>query len=628
MTGRPADLGWDMNNLRISTKLAIAFAALILAFAASSVVLFFSLHKIQQASESTERSLTLAREIEIVMADMTDQQNSMRAFVANPTQVSQLADYAEAKAAVAKRLDAFEATTTVPEQKARAQDMRKAMADWHAEVGDPIIALAKNPATLEQARELTGKPSFKKIRVAKTAITELAAERVALRTAEREAAMKTAITALIVGGLASIAIAVAMALLLARAVAAPVNAMTGVMRKLADGDNTVDVPHTDRRDEIGEMAAAVLVFKEAALEKIRLEGEAAGHRQQAENERLEREREKAEENAQDAIAIGSLAEALDRLAAGDLTYRITAAFAPKAAKLKEDFNAAAVRLEQAMRAISASTGGIGNGSDEIAMAADDLSRRTEQQAASLEETAAALDEITATVRKTASGARDAAAIVGDARKGAEQSGRIVHEAVAAMGAIESSSDQIGQIIGVIDEIAFQTNLLALNAGVEAARAGDAGKGFAVVASEVRALAQRSADAAKEIKSLISTSTNQVKSGVDLVGQTGAALQQIVRQVADIDRLVNEIAASAAEQATGLHEVNAAVNQMDQVVQQNAAMVEESTAATHSLKGEATELSTLVGKFQVGDGDDQDANGRNPVHAAHARIGGAFLRGAA
>jgi methyl-accepting chemotaxis protein len=168
-----------------------------------------------------------------------------------------------------------------------------------------------------------------------------------------------------------------------------------------------------------------------------------------------------------------------------------------------------------------------------------------------------------------------------------------------MGAIEDSSKQISQIIGVIDEIAFQTNLLALNAGVEAARAGDAGRGFAVVAQEVRALAQRSAEAAKEIKTLISTSTQQVSQGVSLVGQTGEALQRIVAKVGEIDALVTEIAASAAEQATGLNEVNTAVNQMDQVVQQNAAMVEESTAATHSLKGETGELVRLMARFQVG-----------------------------
>ncbi|MBP7650287.1 MAG: methyl-accepting chemotaxis protein, partial [Phenylobacterium sp.] len=235
----------------------------------------------------------------------------------------------------------------------------------------------------------------------------------------------------------------------------------------------------------------------------------------------------------------------------------------------------------------------------IAGASDDLSRRTEQQAASLEETAAALDEITATVKKSADGASHARAVVQTAKTGAADGGEIVRQAVLAMGEIEKSSTQISQIIGVIDEIAFQTNLLALNAGVEAARAGEAGKGFAVVASEVRALAQRSAEAAKEIKALISASSTQVGSGVQLVGKTGQALEMLVAQVDEIDGLVGEIAASAKEQATGLNEVNAAVNKMDQVTQQNAAMVEESTAAAHALNGEAVELRRLMGDFRTG-----------------------------
>ncbi len=303
------------------------------------------------------------------------------------------------------------------------------------------------------------------------------------------------------------------------------------------------------------------------------------------------------------------------LADGDLTYRIEGEFAPKAAQLKTDFNAAIAQLQQAVSVVVANIAGIRSGAGEISQAADDLSRRTEQQAAGLEETAAALDEITATVNKTASGARQASDVVQAAKGDAETSGVIVRDAVSAMQAIEGSSSQISQIIGVIDEIAFQTNLLALNAGVEAARAGEAGPGFAVVASEVRALAQRSAEAAKEIKTLISTSTTQVGSGVKLVGQTGEALQRIVDRVAETDGLVSEIAASAQEQAVGLAEVNTAVNQMDQVTQQNAAMVEQSTAASHSLAQEAQSLQASVAQFRVGD------NVQAPVsRTASARVG--------
>ncbi len=303
--------------------------------------------------------------------------------------------------------------------------------------------------------------------------------------------------------------------------------------------------------------------------------------------------------AQQAEVVEGLAASLTRLADGDLTCGLTNSFAPEYERLRSDFNQAVERLAEAMRAILINANAIGAGTGEISKASDDLSRRTEQQAATLEQTSAALDQITATVSRTAQGAGEARQVVTTAKGDAERSGTVVRDAVSAMGAIETSARDIGQIIGVIDEIAFQTNLLALNAGVEAARAGDAGRGFAVVASEVRALAQRSAQAAKEIKTLISTSSKHVAHGVKLVDETGSALTRIAVQVEQIDRVVAEIAASAQEQSTALHEVNKAVNQMDQMTQQNAAMTEESTAAAHSLVEEAQQLERLLGRFQVG-----------------------------
>ena len=391
---------------------------------------------------------------------------------------------------------------------------------------------------------------------------------------------------------------------LGRSVSRPVAALADRMRSLAAGDRETSIPGSARRDEIGGMAAALEVFREAAIEKERLEQEAAEQREAAERERAAAEAEKARVAEEDRATVSALGQGLSAMAGGDLTYRMALDVPPRAEQLKADFNLAIGQLQQAVSVVVANVAAIRSGSGEISHAADDLSRRTEQQAASLEETAAALDEITATVNRTAAGARQASDVVQAARGDAQKSGEVVRDAVSAMSAIEQSAQQISQIIGVIDEIAFQTNLLALNAGVEAARAGDAGRGFAVVASEVRALAQRSAEAAKEIKVLISASTAQVGSGVQLVGQTGEALQRIVGRVAEIDGLVSEIAASAQEQATGLQQVNTAVNQMDQVTQQNAAMVEQSTAASHSLAQEAEQLAGSVARFRIDDGARQ------------------------
>jgi methyl-accepting chemotaxis protein len=381
-------------------------------------------------------------------------------------------------------------------------------------------------------------------------------------------------------------------------ISTPLTNLSRTMEVLAQGSVDVEVVGALRKDEVGAMARSVQVFKDNAL-ALR-SAEAAQQRLSAETE-AERVRNQQTADAaarEQAFVMEHIATGLTKLAEGDLTYRVDIDFPQAYQRLQGDFNGAITQMEEAMRTIVHAANSIGSGSDEIASAADDLSRRSEQQAASLEETAAALDEITATVKRSSAGAVEASRVVTSTRSDAERSAVVVRGAVEAMNQIEKSSQSISQIIGVIDEIAFQTNLLALNAGVEAARAGDAGRGFAVVAQEVRALAQRSADAAKEIKTLISTSSQQVSQGVSMVGQTGEALQAIVGKVSEIDALVSEIAAGGAEQATGLNEVNAAVNQMDQTVQQNAAMVEQSTAASHALKGEANGLMQMIGRFQV------------------------------
>jgi methyl-accepting chemotaxis protein len=397
----------------------------------------------------------------------------------------------------------------------------------------------------------------------------------------------------------TILFALAVFLLSRKTVTQPIRSLAADMESLAGGNTDIDCTGIGRKDEIGAMAAAVEVFRKAAIDNKRLSEEAEAARVQGEKDRLSAQQD-AEAAAAERLrtATSGLAAGLKQLAAGNLAFELDQAFATDFEPLRHDFNRSVQQLCDTLSAISIGISAIDDGTREISAGANDLSKRTEQQAASLEETAAALDEITANVSNSSKRTEEARAAATEANLSAAKSAEVVSHAEEAMQRIEASSQQISSIIGVIDEIAFQTNLLALNAGVEAARAGEAGKGFAVVAQEVRELAQRSAQAAKEIKGHIQKSSAEVDSGVKLVRETGIALQTIGEQIVGINKHMESIATSAREQSTGLAEVNTAVNSMDQTTQQNAAMVEQSTAASATLAMEAAKLREHVSQFKL------------------------------
>ncbi len=594
----------SFSNMRIGRKLALSFAGILGVLIILSGIVIKSLGDVDFAIFWNVHTYQVLERANQVMAAMVNRETGLRGYLISGDQAF-LEPYKTGQEHFNQAFDALvQLTSDNPVQQKRLGDIKAFAETWQSQIAEPEIKLARDAATREQARAMEtaggGKVSIDGIR---GLIHDLSASERSLLSVRSDAqnwASEMARWSMILGSVAAALLAIGFGWLLTRTIASPVTMLTNTMGQLASGNLNVPVDETERKDEIGAMARAVQIFKESGLRLKAAEAEAERIRQVTEQAQAKTNAERAQAAAEQADVVSNVATGLERLSAGQLTYRIEKSFPPNFEKLRIDFNGALSKLEETLTVVSRNTRAIRSGSTEISAASDDLSRRTEQQAASLEETAAALDEITTTVKKTSEGTVQAQSVVASTKSDAETSGKVVGQAVDAMSAIEKSSHQVTQIISVIDEIAFQTNLLALNAGVEAARAGEAGRGFAVVASEVRALAQRSAEAAKEIKTLIATSSQQVSAGVGLVNKTGEALKRIVGQVAEINSVVSEIATSTQEQATALQQVNTAINQMDQVTQQNAAMVEQSTAASQALAKEAAELVQLVSRFEIAD----------------------------
>ncbi|WP_051273027.1 methyl-accepting chemotaxis protein [Sphingomonas phyllosphaerae] len=587
-----------LNSLPIGKKIAAAFCAVILAVLVMMTVLWMLLSRIEATSDVGARGQeVLAQSLQIEIG-MLRQNSQMRGFLVTGDE-GYLKQYHEGQSQVADgtaKLHTLFADR--PAQRAKVDESLARAADWRQQVADPMIALARTDrmAAQERLRAVSKKVTLVPVLAPLRELRDEETARGEEASAARTSALLTGKIALALGGLAMIGIAVLVSMLLSRALARPVVRLTGVMDTLARGDHGLSVPDTERADELGSMSRAVLVFRDAAAAK-------------------------AQADAEQQQVMTEVGAALARLAEADLCATLRG-FPPSYAALERDFNTAVERLAAALGTVRGSAGGIATSTAEMHAATDDLAQRAEQQAASLAESAAAVTEIASSVRATADEAKAAIGVVDRATADVRHSEEIVRRTMAAINDIERSSNEIAEIIALIDGLSFQTNLLALNAGVEAARAGDAGKGFAVVASEVRALAERSADAARDINARITNTVQRVRSGVELAQETDTSLRAITSGIDEIATFVTKIADSAASQAASIGQVNVAIGEMDSATQANAAMVEEVTAACRLLTTETVTLEGQVNRFRVDASSARAAPAapvRRPVRAAPATV---------
>jgi methyl-accepting chemotaxis protein len=561
-------------SMNIPKKLGVSFLIVSLSAAIMTIVFFVNIWEIRSATTRNNHAQEVYAKALTLETSILRENSQLRGFLVTADK-SYLKSYEEARKeydTTSQELAAMLTDRTEQELLAKSNaEKTKWRRTWSDRLTDWVKEGRRDEA--QQAVRDAGKAVLTSdIVLPLRAIREQETAAIASNAASQDNAIGTAIIALILGGVMLIGVVITLQMVLSRSIARPITALTRLMAELARGRNDIEVPGSERGDELGDMARAVVVFRDAAKAKVS----------------DDRERE---------LALQAIGSGLHSLSEADLTARLTD-LPPSFHQLAADFNRAVQNLSGLTSDVRGSAGTIRSNIEEIRQATDHLSARSEQQAASLRETAAAVGEITQGVREGAASAGEANRAVTEARNEAEKGGEIVAKSITAMNGIDQASREIVDIITVIDGIAFQTNLLALNAGVEAARAGDAGKGFAVVASEVRALAQRSADAASDVKARILSAIEHVRSGVVLVDETGNALQRIISKVSDVSTVVDVIARSSEQQAHSLGQVNIAIGEIDSVTQQNAAMVEESTAAASLLAQECGTLMASVMRFNV------------------------------
>ncbi|MCM2435929.1 methyl-accepting chemotaxis protein [Agrobacterium rosae] len=631
-----------MQNITIAKKIYFSSAFALALLAGMMVNDRFANDKVAQARGIADREELILEGISVAQTAFLNGKIGVRDMALADNDESLRKAYDLTQKSTQDGIDALGIPISVALKPAALEDIRGGLQAYSAGASEVLKSIRANGfkhMELEQVRDEYTRPAMALINKGIDASIGNARNFTADAKASVDRAQATADQ---IRGYVSIAIMLALigtAIFLRRSVVLPIHRITLSMRSLAAGDTTGEIPFVGRSDEVGQMAATVEVFRQSAMANARLTAEAEQSRARAEADRASAQAD-AERDAGERLhtATSGLANGLRRLASGDLAFQLEEAFSTEFEGLRSDFNQSIRQLSATLVEVSQAVSNMDGGTREIADGTQDLSKRTEQQASSLEETAAALEQITANVAMSTKRTEEARRVASSANDSAAASALVVSHAEDAMRRIEESSQQISNIIGVIDEIAFQTNLLALNAGVEAARAGEAGKGFAVVAQEVRELAQRSAHAAKEIKALIQTSTSEVGNGVKLVRDASTSLKTISGFISEMNEHMGSIASSAVEQAGGLREINAAVNQMDQSTQQNAAMVEESTAAATTLSNEAQRLRSLIESFVLGErmsrkafvraAQSDDAAITSPVRTLKQRLVSAYSGSAA